>query len=158
MRERFFGLHRAEHDRLVAGVCGGLAASLGLDSTLVRLAWVIFTLASPWLGLGFYLLAWFILPFKASTTGMEGGLTSLLRGQRLGRLLGGLLVVLGIYYLVEELTYGACGRFLAELRRYLWPIFFIAVGGLLLLPGKDAEASPGGGTEGFSRAPDGHRG
>jgi phage shock protein C len=30
---------------MIAGVCGGLAAYLGVDSTLVRLAFVLFTLA-----------------------------------------------------------------------------------------------------------------
>ena len=52
-------LHRSEHDRMIAGVCGGLAESLRVDPTLVRLAWVLLTLVS-WLwflGIGAYLIA-----------------------------------------------------------------------------------------------------
>jgi phage shock protein C len=31
-------LHRSRHDRMVAGVCGGLAEYRGLDPTVVRFA------------------------------------------------------------------------------------------------------------------------
>ncbi|NLG84445.1 MAG: PspC domain-containing protein [Firmicutes bacterium] len=156
MKGEFFGLYRDERHRFLAGVCGGLATAWGLDLTLTRVAWVILGLASPWFALGLYLVAWFTLPFKASHTGLEMG-PPLWEEGRLGRLIGGLLVGLGLYYLLEELTLGACGRFLGELRRYLWPIFFFTLGGLLLLPGKEDEASPGG-AEGVSHLPEGHHG
>lgn len=149
MREEFFGLHRTERDRLVAGVCGGLAESWGIDPTLVRLAWVILALASPLLGVGLYLFAWFVLPFKAFASGTEEGPSVAMAGRHLGRLLGWILVILGAYYLTEELTHGALGRFLAELRRYLWPILLIAIGGVLLIP--QGSGSRTYGAEGASR-------
>jgi phage shock protein C len=34
-------LTRSESDRMVAGVVGGIARRFGLNSTLVRLAWVV---------------------------------------------------------------------------------------------------------------------
>ncbi len=34
-------MYRSEHDRMIAGVCGGLADHLGVDPTLVRLAFVL---------------------------------------------------------------------------------------------------------------------
>ena len=36
---------RSEHDRVVAGVCAGIAAALGVDPTLVRLVFALFALA-----------------------------------------------------------------------------------------------------------------
>ena len=36
---------RSEHDRVVAGVCGGLAARLGVDATLIRLVFALLALA-----------------------------------------------------------------------------------------------------------------
>ena len=42
MRQR--RLRRSEDDRVIAGVCGGIAAYLGSDVTWVRIAWVIITL------------------------------------------------------------------------------------------------------------------
>jgi phage shock protein C len=38
-------LYRSRTDRMIAGVCGGLAKHFGIDPTLVRLAFVILALA-----------------------------------------------------------------------------------------------------------------
>ena len=152
-KEEFFGLHRTEHDRLIAGVCGGLAHSWGIDPTLLRLAWVILTLASPLLGVALYCFAWFILPFKTFASGDEEGAAATMTGRHLGHLLGWILVILGAYYLAEQLTHGALGRFLAELRRYLWPIVLIAIGGVLLIPrGSGCSADGGKGASGNETA------
>ncbi|MXW62579.1 MAG: PspC domain-containing protein [Acidimicrobiaceae bacterium] len=51
---------RSERDRIVAGVCGGISARLGVDVTIVRVAFVALTLA--WVGLPLYLLAWLLFP------------------------------------------------------------------------------------------------
>ena len=49
-------LTRSQQDRMIGGVCGGLAEYFRLDPTLVRLAFVLLALAD-----GFGLLAYFIL-------------------------------------------------------------------------------------------------
>jgi phage shock protein C len=38
-------LYKSRSDRKVSGVCGGIANYFGIDSTLVRLGWVLFSLA-----------------------------------------------------------------------------------------------------------------
>ena len=43
MNER---LYRSVDDRVIAGVCGGLAARLAVDPSLVRVAWVILALVT----------------------------------------------------------------------------------------------------------------
>jgi phage shock protein C len=43
MNER---LYRSVDDRVIAGVCGGLAARLALDPSLVRVAWVVLALVT----------------------------------------------------------------------------------------------------------------
>ena len=48
---------RSEDDRVVAGVCGGIAASLRVDPTLVRLVFAILTLAGG-AGILLYLALW----------------------------------------------------------------------------------------------------
>lgn len=55
------GLRRSTDDRIVAGVCGGLGARLGVDPVVVRLAVVVLTVANG-LGLVAYLVAWAVLP------------------------------------------------------------------------------------------------
>lgn len=57
-------LVRSSADRKVAGVCGGLAEYLGVDSTLVRLAWIILSIYPGAIVCGViaYLIAWFVVP------------------------------------------------------------------------------------------------
>lgn len=54
-------LERSSTDKMIGGVCGGLADYLGLDATLVRIitaALVIFTGVGPIA----YILAWILMP------------------------------------------------------------------------------------------------
>ena len=37
-------LYRSSTEKMLAGVCGGIADYFGLDPTLVRLAWALFAL------------------------------------------------------------------------------------------------------------------
>lgn len=53
-------LYRSRTDRKIAGVCGGLAAYLDMDSTLMRLIWVMAALFAGWGFLG-YLIAWIVI-------------------------------------------------------------------------------------------------
>ena len=57
-------LTRSERDRKVAGVCGGLSEYFAIDSTAVRLAWVVLTVVPGCIVLGIvaYSVAWFIMP------------------------------------------------------------------------------------------------
>ena len=51
---------RSRTDRVIAGVCAGIGARLGIDATIVRIAFVALALA--WIGLPVYVLAWILLP------------------------------------------------------------------------------------------------
>jgi phage shock protein C len=56
-------LYRSRSDRMVAGVCGGLAKYFNVDPTLVRLVFVVLALAGgP--GLLLYLVMWIITPIE----------------------------------------------------------------------------------------------
>lgn len=54
-------LARSRTDNKIAGVCGGLAAYLDLDSTLVRIVWVMAALIVGWGVIG-YIIAWIVMP------------------------------------------------------------------------------------------------
>lgn len=58
-------LYRSLKNRKIAGVCGGLGEYLNIDPVIVRLAWIIFTLAGG-AGLLAYILAWIIIPEEPS--------------------------------------------------------------------------------------------
>ena len=56
-------LRRSRSNKMIAGVCGGLAAWLGWDVTLVRVHYValsIFSAAFP--GILVYLILWMVMP------------------------------------------------------------------------------------------------
>jgi phage shock protein C len=54
-------LYRSGNEKILGGVCGGIAEYLGIDPVIVRLLWVIFVLA--WgAGILAYLIAWIIIP------------------------------------------------------------------------------------------------
>jgi phage shock protein C len=54
-------LGRSETDRVVAGVAGGIAQRFGLNSTLVRLAWLLSVFFGGF-GVLVYLILWIVLP------------------------------------------------------------------------------------------------
>ena len=56
-------LRRSSNDRVIAGVCGGLAAWLGWDSTIVRVLYALFSLFSAaFPGMIVYLVLWIVMP------------------------------------------------------------------------------------------------
>jgi phage shock protein PspC (stress-responsive transcriptional regulator) len=57
-------LRRSSRDAKIAGVCGGIAEYLDIDSTVVRLAWAVLTIVPGGIVLGVvvYAGAWLIMP------------------------------------------------------------------------------------------------
>ena len=57
-------LVRSTTDRKIAGVCGGLATYFGVDSTPVRLLWILLSILPGAIvgGVMAYLVAWFVMP------------------------------------------------------------------------------------------------
>ena len=52
------------HDRVFAGVCGGLAEYFDFDPTAVRIGYAVLTLFTCFSGLIFYIVLWLIMPEK----------------------------------------------------------------------------------------------
>jgi phage shock protein PspC (stress-responsive transcriptional regulator) len=57
-----FRLHRSRSDKMLAGVCGGLAESLNVDAGLIRIALVALTVLGFGFGIVLYLAAWILAP------------------------------------------------------------------------------------------------
>jgi phage shock protein PspC (stress-responsive transcriptional regulator) len=62
-------LSRSATDRKIAGVCGGLAEYFKVDSTPIRLLWIVLAVIPGAFvgGLAAYLIAWVIMPGAAAT-------------------------------------------------------------------------------------------
>ena len=61
-------LTRSESDKMIAGVCGGIARFFGIDPTLVRVATVLLSVFGA--GLLLYVVLWVVVP-KASMAGAD---------------------------------------------------------------------------------------
>ena len=52
------------NDRVLGGVCAGLAEYLDFDPVAVRLGYAALTLFTAFAGIPFYIVAWIIMPDK----------------------------------------------------------------------------------------------
>jgi len=140
-------LYRSRKDQIIGGVCGGIAEYFGIDSTLVRLAFVLFALIEG-AGIIAYIIAWIIIPerpegtqksekevydveidkedeegeYKASAQEPEEEKKS--KEQR-KRILGLILVALGIFFIIDNWLPGFYWR-------RFWPVILIVLGVVLI--------------------------
>jgi phage shock protein C len=141
-------LYRSKTDRMVSGVCGGLAQYFSIDVTLVRLMFLLLLFFG---GGGFfiYIVMAIIVPEEGSTAGTSqevmqanaqdfasrakelgqgfgSGTASPSASNRQGPLLfGGALIALGVLFLVQNLLNISFSQF--------WPLILIVIGAALLV-------------------------
>jgi phage shock protein C len=53
---------RSQNDRVIAGVCGGLAEHLGWSPFRLRVVWVLATIFTAFAGVILYFALWFLMP------------------------------------------------------------------------------------------------
>jgi signal transduction histidine kinase/phage shock protein PspC (stress-responsive transcriptional regulator) len=111
---------------VVAGVCGGLSRSTGIDVTLVRIGFVLLTLGSG-IGVLAYAVAWLLMPLDGEPTSI---LTRALADRRGLRLMVALVPAL----VVVQIIVGALH--LGYLGSVSWPILLAA--GFVVLIGRNA--------------------
>jgi phage shock protein C len=143
-------LYRNETDRMIAGVCGGLAKFFNVEATVVRLVFLLLFFLG---GSGFllYLILWIIVPQESHTAGtpqdvVQANAQDMAQTARnLGQNVGGstgdvaqsaarngplifavLLIFLGGWFLLQNLFHIDLGQF--------WPLILIIIGLALLIP------------------------
>jgi len=62
-------LYRSETDRILGGVCGGIAEVYDLDPSLVRIAVLLLVVGQ--IGILGYLIAWLIIPSESEVRDRE---------------------------------------------------------------------------------------
>jgi Putative stress-responsive transcriptional regulator len=63
-------LSRSATDKMIAGVCGGVARSFGIDPTLVRVVWALASVFF-FFPIAVYLVLWLVLPIDGGGTGLD---------------------------------------------------------------------------------------
>ncbi|MCA9967043.1 MAG: PspC domain-containing protein [Anaerolineales bacterium] len=129
-------LTRSNTDQIIAGVCGGIATYLGIDSVLIRLAFLILLFASG-IGLPIYFILWIIMP--QADHGEVNNAETIKKnldemGERLytsvGKIgqpqtVGILLVIMGVFFLFSKMGFIHSGIF--------WPLLIIGFGIYMLI-------------------------
>lgn len=59
-------LYRSSSNKMIAGVCGGLAEYFNIDPVIIRLLFVILLLPGGFPGLLPYIIMWIVVPTKAT--------------------------------------------------------------------------------------------
>lgn len=67
-------LARSESDKWLAGVAGGIAEALGVDSTIVRIVFAVLGVVSFGTGVLLYVALWVILPKPTGGTLAQDGI------------------------------------------------------------------------------------
>lgn len=113
-------LYRSSRDKVIAGVCGGLAAYFKIDPAIVRLAFVFFALAGG-ASILLYIVLWIAVPLGDVSVAATG--TSGMNGDVIGY---GLVALGGLWLL------GNLGLFTFVNWNLAWPVLLIGLGAALL--------------------------
>lgn len=127
-------LYRSRKDAMIAGVCGGIAEYVGIDSAIVRLIFAVTVMAGG-IGVLAYFLAWIIIP-EGSNDSESGNFDEThtkmhmeLSGDKLRMIIGFGFIGLGVLFMINQFFPG----FSFDI---FFPAVLIMVGALILLKGK----------------------
>ena len=130
-------LTRSETDKMIAGVCGGIAAYLDIDSVFIRLAFVLLVVASG-IGGAIYLIMWIVMPRESTVTAsdavvMQDNIKDLKETVSSGAgkvskpaTIGLIMIMLGAYFLLAEMG------FVGWMSGAIFPLLIVGAGIYLL--------------------------
>jgi len=127
-------LYRCRENRVIAGVASGVAEFFGLDPTLVRVLWFL-SIFFGGVSLLLYIGLAIIVPLEPLAAGAATGPVEPAEPHRHGPGGGGrwvtffgiALILLGSLALLNAALPGIAAA------RYLWPLFFIGLGAVLVV-------------------------
>ena len=143
-------LYRSQHDRIIAGVCGGLGIYFGVNPLLFRILFILLSAAGG-LALPLYLLLWIAIPDarevfreeeqrldreiheKDAETKRLWSLREDVKGQPAARPSGDWLVLLGVVFVGIGLMILLRNLGLFSWLRILAPLSLVALGIALLI-------------------------
>lgn len=144
-------LVRSETNKMIAGVCGGLAEYLNIHPVIVRLAFLILGLASG-MGVIIYLILAVITPSAANTgltppsikenmeqlgTTLSQSVEQIQHNPGAPYVVAGALIILGVYFLLQSLGIWAQ---IQGVWGWVWPLVLIGSGVWLWLRRREPTA------------------
>jgi phage shock protein C len=155
-------LYRSRHDRMLAGVAGGLAEMWGADPSLVRVIWALLVIFTGGVALLVYIVMALVVPeesveFEGPPAKPGEAPTAEAQAARLAAhdarvaarrsagdrsgfpaaaILGGFLIILGGFFLARE--------FLPQIDfDWFWPLVLVALGVVLVVSALRRPSEPG---------------
>lgn len=101
-------LYRSTGNKVIAGVCSGVAEYFEIDPTIVRIIWLLSII--PGIGIIAYIICWLAMPEKTpanyiSVSESEGGSEQYgVDKDRSKRILGIALIIIGCLFLLERFS------------------------------------------------------
>ena len=134
-------LYKSRADRMLDGVCGGVAEYFSLDSTLVRLAWVLLTLVGG-MGVVLYLAAMIVMPVNREAPSAPPAAVR----ERNAKFWGILLVAVGAVWFMGNLGLPLWHRWWGLAWDIVLPVLLILAGVAFLFGGRNSmvTAAPAG--------------
>lgn len=145
----FSKLRRSSTDKVLGGVCGGLAEFFNVDSTLVRLVTILLVVFGG-SGVLLYFILWVVLPSDKSSLGISeagikenaeeiknkaqsfsGYFEGIEKEDNSKRLFGFIILALGVLFLLQNF-----GLFDFRLIHRLWPLLLIFLAFMILRNGR----------------------
>lgn len=111
--------HRSRSERVIAGVCGGISATMGINAAIVRIAFVVLTIV--WVGPPLYLLAWLVMPAAPADAPSAQPPPRLGRPPAVRQAAGLALMIVGALVLARD------SRFVVA-DEVIWPVLLLAAG------------------------------
>jgi Putative stress-responsive transcriptional regulator len=59
-------LTRSRKEKMIAGVCGGIADYFDLDPTIVRIGYIMLSIFTVFAGILCYFILWFVMPVESA--------------------------------------------------------------------------------------------
>ena len=130
-------------DAMIGGVAAGVATWMNADPAIIRIAWALLVPLTGGIAFLAYIVAWIVIPEEprpidaSPTVGADGeaasdappppiGSGGGVSGDRAALLIGGGLIVLGLWFLVRE--------YLPEIRwDLIWPLLLVGAGAVILV-------------------------
>ena len=145
-------LYRSQSNKVIAGVCGGIAEYLNADPTIIRIAWILLSLLPLVPGILIYIAAWIIIPKDPSKTvsSTSQGSSSSVSG---AGAVGIFFIIIGGLFLMSNLHIFYWRDWWDISADYIVPVFLIGAGVVFLLKGtvKAEPESPPTEPSGFQR-------
>jgi len=125
-------LYKSRRNRMIDGICGGIAEYFDFDPTVVRILWVLVTLLG---GSGFflYIAAMIIMPVNPDDIGVQSASSPVYKKEGDKRRFWGIILVLiGAFVLMLNLGWIADFSWWSLSRTVVFPVLLVLLGAVLI--------------------------